>query len=150
MRCIVHRNVALVLVAASALVVFGEMRMRWAWGIFEVDHPTPSATLLAHLAPLWGVVAGVLPGIIIGIFATRRSGLLGAIAYTLSALVSFYWHGGHGTIAVGNILPEREFIPSLLRTFVLLGALGAAMVLFGTWLKPRLTCVGADTRQRLR
>ena len=150
MRYIVDRNVALVLVAASALMVLGEMRMRWAWGIFEVDHPTPTATLLAHLAPLWGVVAGVLPGIIVGLFATRRSGLLGAIAYTLGALVSFYWHGGHGSIAVGNILPEREFIPSLLCAFVLLGASGAAMALFGTWLRHRLTCVGADSRQRLR
>ena len=99
-----YRDSAITLAAIVAVVVLGDVRQRAMGGLFEVDHPT----LFARLEPLWSLFVCTVPGIAVGFFATRKPALLSAIVYGLGSMVSFFWHGGNGAIAVGNILPERQ------------------------------------------
>jgi hypothetical protein len=85
-----------------------------------------------------------VPGIIVALFATRATVLLGALTDACGFFVSFHRHSGYGSIAVGNILPERQFVPAVLRELAILVVIGTAVVALGTWLRRRLTCVGAD------
>jgi hypothetical protein len=140
------RNVAVTLAAAGALVVLSDLAIRAMWGSFEVDSPT----LFARLRPLWGALACVVPGISVGFFATYRPILLSVCAYTFGTLVSFYRHGGNGSIAVGNLLPERQFVPAILREFAIIVAIGVVMALIGAWLRHRLTIGSSDRGSHLR
>jgi len=140
------RNVAVTLAAAGALVLLSELSIRAMWGSLEVDSPT----LFARLRPLWSALAWVVPGICIGLFATYRPILFSVCAYMLGTLGSFYWHGGNGSIAVGNLLPERQFIPAIFREFAIIIAIGVVMSLIGAWLRHRLTIGSSERGSRLR
>ena len=129
-----YRDSAIAITAIVAVVVLGNVRQRAMSGLFEVDHPT----LFARLEPLWSLLVCTVPGIAVGCFATRKPALLSAIAYGLGSIVSFFWHGGNGSIAVGNILPERQFILPILCEMTVFVAIGLAMGLMGGWLRRRL------------
>ena len=134
MNRILYRNSAITLAAVVAVVVLGDIRQRAMDDLFEVDHPT----LFARLEPLWGLLACTIPGIGVGFFATRKPALLSALVYGVGAKVSFFWHGGNGTIAVGDILPERQFLQPILREMIVFVAIGLATGLLGGWLRRRL------------
>jgi hypothetical protein len=128
------RNAIIMFAAVVAVTFLGEIRQRAMGDLFEVDHPT----LFARLEPLWGLLACTVPGIGVGLFSTRKPALISAIAYGIGAMVSFLWHGGNGSIAVGNILPERQFILPILGEVAVIVAIGFAMGLIGAWLRRRL------------
>src|SRR5271154_375182 len=128
-----YRNAIIMLAAVVAVVLLHEVDRRAAGGLFEVDSPT----LFARLEPLWRLLACTVPGVAVGFLVTRRSALIGAIVYGIGAVLSFAYHGGNGSIALGNILPERQFILPILREWALFVAIGLATGAYGAWLKRR-------------
>jgi hypothetical protein len=114
-----YRNAIFMLAAVVAVAVLGEVHRRAMGGLFEADHPT----LFARLEPVWGLLACTLPGIGLGFFLTRKAALVSAIVYGIGATVGFCWDGGNGSIAIGNVLPERQFILPILREMAVIVAI---------------------------
>jgi len=121
------------LAAVVAAVLLHEVDRRAAGGLFEVDNPT----FFARLEPLWRLLACTVPGVAVGFLVTRRSALIGAIVYGMSAVVNFYYHGGNGSIALGNISPERQFILPIFREWLVFVAIGFVTGAYGSWLQRR-------------
>jgi hypothetical protein len=135
-----YRNIAVTLVGVGTVVFLYDLHIRAMWGSFEVDDPT----LFARLEPMWSILLCIVPGLGVGLFVTRRSVWFSGIAYALGVLIGFYAHGGNGSIAVGNILPERQLIPYVLREIGIFIVIGAVMGLVGGWLRNRLTIGSSD------
>jgi hypothetical protein len=121
------------LAAVVAAVILHEVDRRAWGGLFEVDNPT----YFARLEPLWRLLACTVPGVAVGYLVARRSTLIGAIVYGISAWVSFAYHGGSGSIALGNVLPERQFILPILREWLVFVAIGFATAAYGASLHRR-------------
>jgi hypothetical protein len=129
-----YRNAIIMLAAVIAGVLLHEVDRRAAGGLFEVDNPT----FFARLEPLWRLLACTVPGVGVGFLVARRAALIGATVYGISAVVSFSYHGGNGSIALGNILPERQFILPILREWAVFIAIGFATGAYGAWLQRRI------------
>jgi hypothetical protein len=145
MRPPTFRDVAVIVIAAGALVILGEIHLHAQWGNFEADNPT----LFARLELFWRVLAVAVPGLIVGCFAARSTVASSALVYTVGFLFIFFMHGRYGVTAVGHVLPEPQFIPGILRELVLVVATGIAVGMVGARLRRRLTYVGADAPPRL-
>jgi hypothetical protein len=141
-----YRNIAVTLVGVGAVVILYNLHIRAMWGSFEVDTPT----LFARLEPMWSLLLCIVPGVGVGFFATHRSAWLSGIAYALGVLISFYEHGGNGSIAAGSILPESQLLPYVLREIGIFVVIGVVMGLLGAWLRHRLTIGSSDHGAQLR
>jgi hypothetical protein len=140
------RNIAVTLAGAGTVVLLYNLHIHAMWGGFEVDNPA----LFARLEPMWSILLCTVPGIGVGLFVTRRSMWFSSVAYALGGLIGFYQHGGNGSIAVGNILPDRHLIPYALREMGIVVVIGAVMGLLGAWLRRRLITGSSDNGTQLR
>jgi hypothetical protein len=141
-----YRNIAITIVGVGMVTLLYDLHIRAMWGSFEVDNPT----LFARLEPVWSILLLIVPGVGVGLFVTRGSVWFSGVAYALGALIGFYEHGGNGSIAVGNILPERQLIPYVLREIGIFIVIGAVMGLLGAWLRHRLAIGSSDRGLRFR
>jgi hypothetical protein len=140
------RNVAVTLAGAAIFVVLSELVVIARSGLFEVDHPT----LIARLETLWGLLLLVVPGLTIGLYVTKRAGALSAIAYALGEFIAIYCSNWFGYRAVGDFLPERQYLLDALLGVLIWAVVGGVMGLLGRWVRHRLTIGSSDRGSRLR
>jgi hypothetical protein len=133
------RSFAITIVGAASLIGLGELVISAGYGSFE--NPNPS--LFARLEWLWVILAAVIPGIGIGLFATQRPAILGALAYVFGEIVSFCYHDGEREVP-HRFLPSLQFWPVLLRDLLLIAVLGAVMGVIGSFLRRRLAVHESD------
>ena len=104
-------------------------------GLFEVDSPT----LFARLEALWSVLLFVVLGIVIGFYVIKRVIVFGAVAYALGELIVIFRHNWFGYRAVGDFLPERQYLLYGLRGVLIMAAIGGVMAWAAARLRHRLT-----------
>ena len=94
-----------------------------AWrGFFENPYPSQ----FARLYWLWGLLAALTPGVLIGaLVIPRRAAIISAAAYFLGAL-SGIPHIYEGEVPQ-RIFPHREFVPGLTKTLLEVALFGAVL-----------------------
>jgi hypothetical protein len=140
------RNIAVTLVGIAIFVILLEVNAIARAGLFEVDHPT----LFARLETLWSLLLFIVPGFEIGFYVTKKPVLLGAIACGLGESIGIYRSNFYGYRAIGDFLPERQYMLYALQDILIWAAIGGAMAWTGAWLRRRLTIGWSDRGQRLR
>jgi hypothetical protein len=137
-----YRNVAITLAGAAIFVVLSDLVAIARSGLFEVDRPT----LFARLETLWSLMLFVVPGVAVGFYVTKRAAAFGAAAYVLGELIAIYRSNWFGYRAVGDFLPERQFLLYALRGVLIMAAIGVVMGWTAAKLRQRLTIGWSDRR----
>jgi hypothetical protein len=128
------RYTSLGLILLGAAIEFGlsEVGIAAYWDGFE----TPNPSLFYRLGWLWAGLRCLVPGLVVGLIATRNAPWLSGLSYLLGSIANFCYHDGERLVP-HQFLPDLKYWPYLLRDFLLFALLGAAVGFIAAWLRRR-------------